>query len=392
MFVTFGTGLRRCTNRFTASGVVGQLPHKAERSACRQRSARTLARLEQRRRENVPGDVYVTSGCIDCDTCRWMAPSIFDRVGSQSAVVHQPETDAERVRTLQAAAACPVGTIRTESPPPAGLSKQAREAFPELIATSGDERSGTRVYHLGYHSAKSFGATSYLVLPDGDRWKDAAFMTDSPRYFRPLADQIEQLLKREGRQLRYIFLTHVDDVADHEKWAERFQVRRIMHADDIDDADERSTLASIEIPLTGSGPWLLTPESVTKWPAGAASPAPDRHGVKIIHVPGHTRGCIAAIVDNYVAFTGDHIAYSETRNAVTGFPQVCWFDWSLVIESTAKLAEEAFVWIMPGHGRRYHYASVEAMRQGLTESIALMDSDLYWAMVPYRARGRVRSS
>jgi hypothetical protein len=42
--------------------------------------------------------------------------------------------------------------------------------------------------------------------------------------------------------------------------------------------------------------------------------------------------------------------------------------------------------------QRIHYASVEAMRQGLTESIALMDSDLYWAMVPYRARGRVRSS
>jgi glyoxylase-like metal-dependent hydrolase (beta-lactamase superfamily II) len=319
-----------------------------------------------------------------------MAPSIFQRVAGQSAVVHQPETEAERLRALQAAAACPVGTIRTEQPPPVALSKRARDSFPELIATSGDEHSGTRVYHLGYHSAESYGATSYLVLPAGEAWHHAAFMTDSPRYFRPLADRIEQLLAREGRTLQYLFLTHVDDIADHEKWAERFRIRRIMHADDMQGVGNGSSLASIEITLSGSGPWLMTPDSVTEWPVTATASTATKSGVKILHVPGHTRGCITAIVDGFAAFTGDHIGYSETRKAVSGFPQVCWYDWNLVIESTEKLAAEEFLWIMPGHGRRYHYESVEAMRQGLADSIALMDSDQYWAMVPGGARRRGR--
>lgn len=342
-----------------------------------------------RRDENVPGDLFVTRGCIDCDVCRWMAPSVFQRVAEQSAVVHQPETEAERLRALQAAAACPVGTIRTEQPPPAELSKRARDSFPELVATSGDEGSGTRVYHMGFHSAESFGATSYLVLPAGETWQDAAFMTDSPRYFRPLADRMEQLLAQEGRTLRYLFLTHIDDVADHEKWAERFHVRRIIHADDIRNAGRGSSLALIETQLTGSGPWFMTPDSVTECSAVSTPSAATRDAVKIIHVPGHTPGCIAALVDHFAAFTGDHIAYSATRKVVSGFPSVCWYDWNQVIESTRKLAEEEFIWIMPGHGRRYRYESVEAMRRGLADSVVVMDSDQYWAMVPGRARRRI---
>ena len=33
-----------------------------------------------RRPENVPGDLFVDHTCIDCDTCRWMAPGVFDAV------------------------------------------------------------------------------------------------------------------------------------------------------------------------------------------------------------------------------------------------------------------------------------------------------------------------
>jgi hypothetical protein len=38
-----------------------------------------MAHLEQRRTENISGDFFVDSTCIDCDTCRWMATEVFDR-------------------------------------------------------------------------------------------------------------------------------------------------------------------------------------------------------------------------------------------------------------------------------------------------------------------------
>jgi hypothetical protein len=36
-----------------------------------------MASLQQRLPENVPGDFFVDSTCIDCDTCSQLAPHIF---------------------------------------------------------------------------------------------------------------------------------------------------------------------------------------------------------------------------------------------------------------------------------------------------------------------------
>ncbi|MEO1181696.1 MAG: ferredoxin, partial [Cyanobacteria bacterium J06636_28] len=40
-----------------------------------------MAQLKARRTENVEGDIFVDTSCIDCDTCRWMAPEVFGRDG-----------------------------------------------------------------------------------------------------------------------------------------------------------------------------------------------------------------------------------------------------------------------------------------------------------------------
>ena len=37
-----------------------------------------MANLKHRRSQNISGDLYVDSSFIDCDTCRWIAPEIFD--------------------------------------------------------------------------------------------------------------------------------------------------------------------------------------------------------------------------------------------------------------------------------------------------------------------------
>ena len=43
----------------------------------------------------------------DCDTCRWMDPATYDRVGDMSAVVRQPQTPEEREKAMQALITCP---------------------------------------------------------------------------------------------------------------------------------------------------------------------------------------------------------------------------------------------------------------------------------------------
>lgn len=36
-----------------------------------------MANLGKRVPENAPGDFFVDSTCIDCDTCRQVAPAVF---------------------------------------------------------------------------------------------------------------------------------------------------------------------------------------------------------------------------------------------------------------------------------------------------------------------------
>ena len=80
------------------------------------------------------------------------------------------------------------------------------------------------VYYCGFNSEKSFGANSFFVRhPDGN------WLVDSPRYIKQLAEFFD----RQGG-LRYIFLSHEDDVADSAKYAKHFGAKRIIHRGDAD--------------------------------------------------------------------------------------------------------------------------------------------------------------
>ena len=55
------------------------------------------------------------------------------------------------------------------------------------------------VYHCGFHAAKSFAATSYIIVrPEGN------ILVDSPRYNALLAKKLEEL-----GGVKYIFLSHM---------------------------------------------------------------------------------------------------------------------------------------------------------------------------------------
>lgn len=289
-----------------------------------------MAHLHQRRLENVKGDFYVDTTCIDCDTCRWMTPEVFRQAGDQSAVYHQPTTPAERQRALQALLACPTGSIGTVDKPTDIQAAQA--SFPLAIADT--------VYHCGYHARSSFGAASYFITrPEGN------VMVDSPRFTPPLVKRLEEL-----GGVRYLYLTHRDDVADHAKFHEYFGCDRLLHVDDITDATRQ-----VEIPLTGQDPIALAPD------------------LTIIPVPGHTRGHTVLWYAQRFLFSGDHLAWSPDLGHLHAFKQACWYSWPVQIDSMRRLLDYPFEWVLPGHGHR-HQGDRETMHRSLEACIAWMES------------------
>ncbi|KAH7842248.1 hypothetical protein Vadar_003190 [Vaccinium darrowii] len=272
-------------------------------------------RRRWRRPQNVDGDFFVDHTCIDCDTCRWMAPQIFTRVGDMSAVYKQPSSKEERLKALQALLSCPTSSIRTEQPAQDILEVQ--KTFPIQI----NEQRIPGVYHCGYHSEKSYGAASYLIIhPEGN------ILVDSPRYTERLASNIETL-----GGVRYMFLTHKDDVADHEKWSKRFRCDRILHSKEV----EFST-ADVEIKLEGNGPWDLGRD------------------IELVYTPGHSEGSVCLFYKPLkTLFTGDHLMMNETRLSIG--ERYNWFSVPMQLKSVSILVELDFEWILPGHGRRAEF-------------------------------------
>lgn len=256
--------------------------------------------------ENAAGAFYVDSTCIDCDTCRQFAPASFRDHGGQSSVFYQPQTAEEIKLAEMAIVACPTGSIGSCEKIGA---KGAVNSFPFQITEN--------IYYCGYNSEKSFGAWSYLIVrPEGN------ILVDSPRFSTPLVKNIGAL-----GGVSQIFLTHRDDIADHERFAEKFDAKRIMHRDD--DAAKYG----IEHIIEGE-PVVKLDDELT-----------------VIPVAGHTRGSMVLLYKNKYLFTGDHLAWSPVRKTLTAFRGVCWYSWAEQTRTMAKLLDYQFEWVLPGHGR-----------------------------------------
>lgn len=195
-----------------------------------------MATLAERLPDNAPGLFYVDRSCIDCDTCRRVAPAVFAEGEGHSFVKTQPGTPEERRRALMALVACPTSSIGTASRTDA---RPGASAYPERIEEN--------VSFCGFTAESSFGAWSYFVeRPEGN------VLVDSPRAAGPLLRALEE---RGG--VATLFLTHRDDVADHALLRKRFGCERILHTDDL----TRGT-REIERPISGSEPVRLADDLV----------------------------------------------------------------------------------------------------------------------------------
>ncbi|MBV9953339.1 MAG: MBL fold metallo-hydrolase [Acidimicrobiia bacterium] len=267
-----------------------------------------MARLADRHPDNVDGAWFVDMRCIDCGTCRELVPDLFGETGMQSVVVAQPTDPAAEHRAWLASAACPTASIGRSPRTP-----RPEHLFP--LAVDGP------VSDLGHCSEDSFGATSYLVeRPDGN------LMVDSPVFTRRLIGEVDD---RGG--IAHVLLTHRDDVADAQQWAERYGARVWIHAD-----DRRAAPYATDV-IEGTATADIAP------------------GVSVIPVPGHTRGSVVFLVDDRWLFTGDSLAWSYGHEDLVAFRGACWYSWPEQTRSLDRLADEArFEWVLPGHGARVH--------------------------------------
>jgi glyoxylase-like metal-dependent hydrolase (beta-lactamase superfamily II)/ferredoxin len=280
--------------------------------------------------ENVPGDFFVDSTCIDCDTCRQIAPEVFAE-GLGTAFVHrQPSVVAARRNALRALLACPTGSIGDHA---ADDRKTVMADFPLLI-----ERP---VYYCGFNSPKSFGGNSYFVEDPEGNW-----LVDSPKFLPQLAKRLEE---RGG--VAHIFLTHRDDVADAERYAAHFGSRRVIHRLEL------SSQPGAERVLDGFETIELAP------------------GFVAVPTPGHTRGHCCLLVHDRFLFTGDHLDFDRQTKRLAASRDYCWHSWRQQTESMRKLAEQGFEWVLPGHGQRVQLPAGE-MRRQLFELVAGMSAGL----------------
>jgi glyoxylase-like metal-dependent hydrolase (beta-lactamase superfamily II)/ferredoxin len=285
-----------------------------------------MANIHKRIPQDVPGDFFVDTTCIDCDTCRQLAPAVF-AAGPDHAFVHQqPANVDDRRDALHALLCCPTGSIGTQG---ADRPQTVMDDFPLLIEDP--------VYYCGFTSPKSFGGSSYFVRHPAGNW-----MIDAPKFLPRLVRRFEAL-----GGIAHIFLTHRDDVADAERYAEHFGSERIIHRVEL------SAQPDAERVLDGEEPVVLAPDFLA------------------IPTPGHTRGHCVLLYRGRFLFTGDHLDWDRYTQRLDASPDYCWYSWPRQIASMRRLADFSFEWVLPGHGQRVHLPAAE-MRRQMHELLARM--------------------
>lgn len=265
-----------------------------------------MARPDARHPDNVDGDWYADTRCIACDVARHYAPDLIgEDADGLSVVIRQPGTTAEEAEMWRAAVACPtqsIGTISRRRPP--------ADTFPWALDDG--------VWLLGYNDESSFGAHSYLAVRDG-----ANAMVDAPRWSRRLAEAIDAL-----GGVEHVLLSHRDDVADADRYAEHFGARVWIHH-----RDRRAAPYASDV-VEGDDPVEVTT------------------GVTMIPVPGHTQGSVVYAVDDRLLFTGDSLHLDRHTGRLDVFAGATWFSWEELGASMGRLAGLArFGWVLPGHGK-----------------------------------------
>jgi glyoxylase-like metal-dependent hydrolase (beta-lactamase superfamily II)/ferredoxin len=285
-----------------------------------------MANVKKMVAENAPGDFFVDTTCIDCDTCRQLAPAVFAEGAGHAFVHRQPGTPEDRRLALHALVCCPTGSIGCLAD---DRPQSVMDDFPLQIEGP--------VFYCGFNSPKSYGGNSYFVRHPEGNW-----LIDSPKFLPRLVRRFESL-----GGIANIFLTHRDDVADARLYTEHFGSKRVIHRAEL------SSQPGAEVVLDGEKPVPLGEEFLA------------------IPTPGHTAGHCVLLFRERFLFTGDHLDWDRHTRQLDASYDYCWYSWPRQIESMDRLTSFPFEWVLPGHGQRIHL-SREEMRRQMEELVARM--------------------
>ncbi|CAB1099594.1 unnamed protein product [Ectocarpus sp. CCAP 1310/34] len=319
-----------------------------------------ILKRKMRKRRNSSGDFFVDESCVDCDICCWMDPRTFKRSGLGAVVASQPKTEEDRMRAFQAMLACPAGSIRVMRGDRQVI--KALESFPLPV----DEERLPGIYQLGPTTRESMGNTPYLIVRPGK----GNIMIDVPRYLEQTADQVAAL-----GDVKYMIVTARDNADGHERWKKKFPgMIRILHRLDL----ARKTRI-MEERLDGKGPWYLVEDGFESPEDGYVTGdtarfdflevpdedcAPYDPTVKIVGIPGQTRGSIGVIVEwgkrkrggkERLGFTGGTVGMSVEKQNLDTFTRTLETDRATLASSVRLLSKEGITWLMPGRGARVMY-------------------------------------
>ncbi|WP_279351929.1 4Fe-4S domain-containing protein [Erythrobacter litoralis] len=253
-------------------------------------------------REGKTAEWSVAKRCINCMASRSVAPDLLIERNGQSVFAKQPEIPAELEAAWKAAQLCPVGAVRPppDTPKPGAL-------FPEEIAG---------YFRMGHNTRGSYGAHSYFGHAGAIN-----FLVDGPGW----SIQLAQWMKDRGG-LDHVLLTHRDDIGDSKRYAEHFDADVWIHEADADAAPFANRIIRDDD--------LASPDSA----------------IRIIPVPGHTRGSVVYLTNGNTLFTGDTLAWDHRKEQLRGYRRYCRFDWNRQIASITSLRDLGFTRVFAGHG------------------------------------------
>jgi len=272
--------------------------------------------MPRRNPDSAPGDWYIDTACINCAASRHVAPGLIVERGDKSVFARQPANEEEEMMAWRARLVCPTASVRTQA------KRQRPEGiFPQELAPG--------VFRCGFNSKNSYGAHSYFVAR-----AEGNLLVDSPRY----ALELRKFLDGAGG-IKDILLSHRDDVADADKYAEAFGARVWIHQDDAKAAPYAKNR------IEGMNETKI------------------RDALLAIPVPGHTKGSVVYLLEDTYLFTGDSLAWNEERSQLIAFRDACWYSWRALTDSLSRLEAYHFEWVLPGHGSSAHLPAQEMSRE-----------------------------
>jgi glyoxylase-like metal-dependent hydrolase (beta-lactamase superfamily II)/ferredoxin len=279
-----------------------------------------MADIKKRLPGNAPGEFFVDRTCENCDVCRQIAPETFGTASrGRPVVISQPQTAQSKRRAMWSILSCPNGSIGMEAR--GGLAEVMAD-FPLPIEDD--------VYYCGLNTLKSAGGNAYFIQhPDGN------WMCNTPKFQAQLVKRI-----RELGGLKYIFISHRDDVGENDKYAEEFGAKRIIHKADLE------AQPNAEKVIDGFDPLEISP------------------GFTIIPTPGHTEGHCMLLFRSKFLLSGDSLYFDRKSQRIDAWgPYWTWYSFQRQSESVARLAEYSFEWILPTHGQRVKLPPAEMRLQ-----------------------------